>query len=155
MRTALDYILAAGDSWHANTPRRGLVYDRVSSVHQETSLCVACHATHFPLRAALYAARNGYPVVQRQQLQFLTERFYNNPRPFYGFEQDGAVWARVISAPANVLGRMSHLLDLYERQISGERRSNVHEGIGRYLALCTTRAATSCRPTKPTATRRS
>ena len=89
VRTALDYILAAGDSWHANTPRRGSVYDRVSSVHQETSLCVACHATHFPLRAALYAARNGYPVVQRQQLQFLTERFYNNPRPFYGFEQDG------------------------------------------------------------------
>ena len=135
VRTALDYVLAAGDSWHANTPRRGSVYDRVSSVHQETSLCVACHATHFPLRAALYAARNGYPVVQRQQLQFLTERFYNNPRPFYGFEQTGAVWARVISAPANVLGRMSHLLDIYERQISGERRSNFHEGIGEYLKL--------------------
>ena len=63
VRTALDYILAAGDSWHANTPRRGGVFDRVSSVHQETSLCVACHATHFPQRAQLYAARNGYPVV--------------------------------------------------------------------------------------------
>ena len=135
VRTALDYILAAGDSWHANTPRRGSVYDRISSVHQETSLCVACHVTHFPMRAALYAARNGYPVVQRQQLQFLTERFYNNPRPFYGFEQTGAVWARVISAPANVLGRMSHLLDLFERQISGERRPNLHEGIGEYLKL--------------------
>jgi len=135
VRTALDYILAAGDSWHANTPRRGSVYDRVSSVHQETSLCVACHVTHFPLRAALYAARNGYPVVQREQLQFLTERFYNNPRPFYGFEQTGAVWARVISAPANVLGRMSHLLDVYEREISGERRPNFHEGIGEYLKL--------------------
>ena len=90
VRTALDYILAAGDSWHTNTPRRGGVLDRVSSVHQETSLCVACHATHFPLRAQLYATRNGYPVVQRQQLQFLTERFYNNPRPFYGFEEEGA-----------------------------------------------------------------
>jgi len=33
----------------------------------------------------------GYPVVQREQLQFLEERFYNNPRPFYGFEQEGAV----------------------------------------------------------------
>src|SRR5215467_8427770 len=135
VRTALDYILAAGDSWHANTPRRGSVYDRVSSVHQETSLCVACHTTHFPLRAALYAARNGYPVVQRQQLQFLTERFYNNPRPFYGFEQTGATWARVISAPANVLGRMSHLIDLYESRISGERRSTFHEGIVKYLDL--------------------
>ena len=44
VRTAIDYVLAAGDSWHANTPRRGGVLDRVSSVHQETSLCVACHA---------------------------------------------------------------------------------------------------------------
>ena len=135
VRTGLDYILGAGDSWHANTPRRGGVFDRISSVHQETSLCVACHATHFPQRAQLYAARNGYPVVQRQQLQFLTERFYNNPRPFYGFEKDGAVWARVISAPANVLGRMSHLMDIYEHQITGERRDNFHKGIVEYLNL--------------------
>ncbi|MGO9259796.1 MAG: HEAT repeat domain-containing protein [Bryobacteraceae bacterium] len=135
VRTALDYILAAGDSWHVNTPRRGGVFDRVASVHQETSLCVGCHTTHFPLRAALYAARNGYPVVQRQQLEFLTERFYNNPRPFYGFEQDGAVWARVISAPANVLGRMAHLIDLFEQEISGEHRVGYREGIARYLNL--------------------
>ncbi len=106
VRTGVDYILAAGDSWHANTPRRGGILDRISSVHQETSLCVACHTTHFPLRAQLYATRNGYPVIERQQLQFLTERFYNNPRPFYGFEKEGALWARMISAPANVLGRM-------------------------------------------------
>ena len=135
VRTALDYILAAGDSWHVNTPRRGGVFDRVDSVHQETSLCVGCHTTHFPLRAALYAARNGYPVHQRQQLQFLIERFYNNPRPFYGFEQEGAVWARVISAPANVLGRMAHLVDLFEQQISGEPRAGYREGIARYLDL--------------------
>ena len=135
VRTALDYILAAGDSWHGNTPRKGGVIDRVSSVHQETSLCVGCHTTHFPLRAQLYAARNGYLVVQRQQLQFLAERFYNNPRPFYGFEQEGAVWARVISAPANVLGRMSHLMDLFEEQVSGERRPGYHEGIAKYLNL--------------------
>jgi hypothetical protein len=135
VRTGLDYILGAGDSWHANTPRRGGVFDRISSVHQETSLCVGCHTTHFPLRAQLYATRNGYPVVQRQELQFLTERFYNNPRPFYGFEQQGAVWSRVISAPANVLGRMSHLIDIYEDQITGERRENFHKGIVDYLKL--------------------
>jgi len=135
VRTALDYILAAGDSWHVNTPRRGGIFDRVDSVHQETSLCVGCHTTHFPLRAALYAARNGYPVHQREQLQFLIERFYNNPRPFYGFEQEGAVWARVISAPANVLGRMAHLVDLFEQQISGEPRAGYREGIARYLDL--------------------
>jgi squalene-hopene cyclase-like protein len=130
----LDYILAAGDSWHANTPRRGGILDRVSSVHQETSLCVACHVTHFSQRAQLYATRNGYPVVQRQQLQFLSERFYNNPRPFYGFEQT-ATWARMISASANVLGRMSHLMDLFEEQITGERRDSFHKGISGYLDL--------------------
>jgi len=135
VRTGIDYILAAGDSWHANTPRRGGVYDRVASVHQETSLCVACHTTHYPLRAQLYALRNGYPIVERQQVQFLTERFYNNPRPFYGFEDTGAVWARVISAPANVLGRMSHLLDIYEAQVTREPRAAFHDGVRRYLDL--------------------
>jgi hypothetical protein len=135
VRTAIDYILAAGDSWHANTPRRGGILDRVSSVHQETSLCVACHPTHFPLRAQLYAMRHGYPVVQRQQLQFLMERFYSNPRPFYGFENDGALWARMISAPANVLGRMSHLADIFEDQVTGERRDSYHDGIAKYLNL--------------------
>ena len=135
VRTAVDYILAAGDSWHANTPRRGGVFDRVSSVHQETSLCVGCHTTHFPLRAALYALRDGYAAVQREELQFLTERFYNNPRPLYGFEEQGAVWARVISAPANVLGRMSHLLSIYEDQITGAPRAGYREGVQKYLSL--------------------
>jgi hypothetical protein len=135
VRTAVDYIMAAGDSWHANTPRRGGILYRISSVHQETSLCVGCHTTHFPLRAQLYAARNGYPVVMKQQVQFLTERFYNNPRPFYGFEEQGAVWARMISAPANVLGRMSHLMSIFEDQITGEKRAGYHEGIAKYLDL--------------------
>ncbi|MEO8129450.1 MAG: HEAT repeat domain-containing protein [Bryobacteraceae bacterium] len=135
VRTAVDYIIAAGDSWHANTPRRGGVYDRIANVHQETSLCVACHATHFPLRAQVYAIRNGYPVQFRQQLQFLAERFYNNPRPFYGFEEQGAVWARVISAPANVLGRMGYLNSIFEREVTGERREEFHRGIREYLKL--------------------
>jgi hypothetical protein len=135
VRTGLDYILGAGDSWHANTPRRGGVYDRVSSVHQETSLCVACHVTHFSQRAQLYALKQGYPVVQRQQLQFMTERFYNNPRPLYGFQKEGAVWARVISAPANVLGRMSHLLDIYEKETGADRREHFHQGVREYLKI--------------------
>jgi hypothetical protein len=135
VRSGVDYIMAAGDSWHANTPRRGGILDRISSVHQETSLCVGCHTTHFPLRAQMYATRNGYPVVMRQQVQFLTERFYNNPRPFYGFEEQGAVWARMISAPANVLGRMSHLTSIFEDQITGEKRAGYHEGIAKYLEL--------------------
>lgn len=135
VRAAVDYIMGAGDSWFANTPRRGGTLDRVSPVHQETSLCVACHASHFSQRAQLYATANGYPVVQRQQLQFLEERFYNNPRPFYGFENQGAVWARVISAPANVLSRMSTLTTLFENQVSGEPRPAYHEHIKDYLDL--------------------
>ncbi|MGH9645187.1 MAG: HEAT repeat domain-containing protein, partial [Bryobacteraceae bacterium] len=135
MRTAVDYILAAGDSWFANTPRRGGRLDRVASLHQETSLCVGCHVSHFSQRAQLYAAVHGYPVVQRDELKFLSDRFYNNPRPFYGFEQDGAVWARVISAPANVLSRMSLLMDIFENQISREPRPDYHRGIAKYLDI--------------------
>jgi len=133
VQTAIDFLLGAGDSWHANTPRRGGILDRSASVHQETSLCVGCHPTHFTQRAVLYAARQGYPVHMRPQLQFLAERFYNNPRPLYGMEKDGAVWARVISAPANVLGRMSHLLHLYEGQITMEPRLWFHNGVAAYL----------------------
>ncbi len=135
VRTAVDYILGAGDSWFANTPRRGGVINRVESAHQETSLCVACHPSHFSQRAAVYAAANGYPVHQRQQLQFLSERFYNNPRPFYGFEGDGAVWSRVISAAANVLSRMSLITSMFETQVSGEPRPPYHQAIARYLDL--------------------
>ena len=136
VRTAVDYIMGAGDSWFANTPRRGGAFDRVAGVHQETSLCVACHASHFSQRAQLYAIANGYPVVQRQQLQFLEERFYNNPRPFYGFEKQGAVWARVISAPANVLSRMSRAHHpLRTRTSAASPRPAYHDRIAEYLKL--------------------
>jgi hypothetical protein len=135
VRTAVDYIVAAGDSWFANTPRRGGTLDRVAPVHQETSLCVACHASHFSQRAQLVSVVNGYPVVQREQLQFLEDRFYQNPRPFYGFEQEGAVWSRVISAPANVLSRMSVLTSLFEKKVSHQRPLDYHEKIAKYLRL--------------------
>ncbi len=135
VRAAVDYIIAAGDSWFANTARRGGRLDRVASVHQETSLCVACHVSHFSQRAQLYAAVNGYPVVQREELKFLSDRFYNNPRPFYGFDQEGAVWSRVISAPANVLSRMGVLMSIFENQISQEPRPDYHRGIEKYLDI--------------------
>lgn len=135
VRAGVDYLMGAGDSWHANTPRRGGVFDRVANVHQETSLCVACHVTHFTQRGQLYAARQGYGVELRSSLQFLSERFYNNPRPLFGFEDQGAVWARVISAPANVLGRMSHLMTIFEQQVSGGSRPGFHDGAAKYLRL--------------------
>ena len=135
VRTAVDYIMGAGDSWFANTPRRGGTLDRITPVHQETSLCVGCHPSHFSQRAQLYAAASGYPIAQRQQLEFLTERFYNNPRPFYGFEDQGVVWARVISAPANVLSRMSLLTSMFEQNVSRAPRPEYHDRIAKYIRL--------------------
>jgi hypothetical protein len=135
VQTAVDYLIGAGDSWHANTPRRGGLFHRVASNHQETTLCVACHATHFTQRGQLYALRNGYKVNYPHQLSFLAERFYNNPRPFYGFEAEGTVWSRVISASANVLGRMSHLLRIYEKELTADPRPAYHSSIAAYLGL--------------------
>lgn len=135
VQTAVDYLIGAGDSWHANTPRRGGLFDRVSSNHQETTLCVACHATHFTQRGQLYAYRQGYSVHYPHQLSFLAERFYNNPRPFYGFEAEGAVWSRVISASANVLSRMSHLLQVYETELTRDPRPAYHSGVAGYLNI--------------------
>ena len=135
VRTAVDYIMGAGDSWFANTPRRGGTLDRVMPVHQETSLCVSCHPAHFSQRAQLEAIGKGYPVEQRQQLAFLEERFYNNPRPFYGFESDGAVWNRVISAPANVLSRMAVITSMFEDRVSGTPRPEYRARIAKYLEI--------------------
>lgn len=135
VQAAVDYLIGAGDSWHANTPRRGGLFNRVASNHQETTLCVACHATHFTQRGQLYALRNGYEVNYPDQLAFLAERFYNNPRPLYGFEEGGAVWARVISASANVLSRMSHLLGIYENELTHDPRPEYHRNIAEYLKL--------------------
>ena len=36
VRVAMDFQLLAGDSWHANTPRKGHPMDRVANPHQET-----------------------------------------------------------------------------------------------------------------------
>ncbi|MBO0722917.1 MAG: hypothetical protein J2P41_18980, partial [Blastocatellia bacterium] len=120
VRAGMDYIISAGDSWHANTPRHGGIVSRVASNHFETQLCVACHATHFSTRAELVAKENGYPVVKRSALQFLTERLANNPLPFYGHPD--AYWTRVISASANVLSREASLVDQYDREFTGDKR---------------------------------
>jgi len=41
----------------------------------------------------------------------------------------------MISAPANVLGRMSHLMSIFEEQVTGEPRRWFHQSIGEYLKL--------------------
>lgn len=133
VRAGMDFIVSAGDSWHANTPRHGGIVNRVSNNHNETLGCVACHATHFPLRAELTAKQNGYAIQKRAAVQFLTERFYNTTRPFYGHPE--ASWTRVISASANVLSRMAALLNLYETEVTGERHTEYLKGVVNYLKL--------------------
>ena len=133
VRAGMDFIVSAGDSWHANTPRHGGIVNRVSNTHNETMGCVACHATHFPLRAELTAKQNGYAINKRAAVQFLTERFYNTTRPFYGYPE--ASWTRVISASANVLSRMAGLLNIYETEVTGERHTEYLKGVVNYLKL--------------------
>ena len=133
VRAGMDYLVSAGDSWHANTPRHGGIVNRVANIHAETTTCIACHATHFTTRAELVARQNGYAILKRAQLQFLTERLYNNPRPFYGHPD--ATWARMISAAANVSSRLAAMLNAYETEVSGERRLALLKGVGGYLKI--------------------
>jgi HEAT repeat protein len=133
IHTAMDFQLLAGDSWHANTPRKGHPLDRVANFHHETSTCVACHPTHFTTQSVLAAVKAGYDVEQPLALQFLTERLANNPVPFHGHPQ--ALWARMIPSPANVVGRLSTIVMDYENLITREPRNNLHRGIAEFLKL--------------------
>ncbi len=133
IRTAMDFQLLAGDSWHANTPRKGNPLDRVANFHHETSTCIACHATHFTTQSVLAAVKSGYDVEQPFALRFLTERLANNPVPFHGHEE--ALWARMIPAPANVLGRLSTMVMDYEDRIAGDHHDNLHRGVAEFLKL--------------------
>ncbi|HET6383699.1 MAG TPA: HEAT repeat domain-containing protein [Armatimonadota bacterium] len=138
IRTAMDYIIAAGDSWFANTPRSGAVDRRDIEVHAETADCVACHTSHFATRGELWAYQAGYPVRQRESLRFIAERLYNNPRPFYGVPSSS--WVRVISAAATVQSRMAQMLLSYEK-ITGEHRAAFYPPINTYLRAYFQRAA--------------
>src|SRR5262249_13012168 len=95
--------------------------------------CIACHPTHFSMRAELFANANGFPIRQRPSVLFLSERLYNNPRPVYGHPQ--SVWARMISASANVLARLSMRLNLFHHNVSGQERTELHRAVAEYLKL--------------------
>ena len=133
IRTAMDFQLLAGDSWHANTPRKGHPLDRVANFHHETSTCVACHPTNITTQSALSAVKAGYEIEQPFALQFLTERLANTPVPFHGHPD--ALWARMIPAPANVLGRLSTIVMDHENLVSDSPRNNLHRGIAEFLKL--------------------
>ncbi len=129
----MDFQLLAGDSWHANTPRKGHPMDRVANPHHETSTCLGCHATHFTTQSAMAAVRAGYKVEQPLALRFLTERLANNPVPFHGYPE--ALWARMIPAPANVMGRLSTIVMDHEDLVDGHPRDNLHRGVAEFLKL--------------------
>lgn len=133
VRTAIDFQLLAGDSWHANTPRKGHPTDRVANFHHETSTCIACHPTHFTTQSVITAARAGYRIQQPFAFQFLAERLANNPVPFPG--HPGVVWARMIPSPANVLGRLSTILQDEEERLGVPHRDDLHRAIAEFLRL--------------------
>ena len=134
VRAGMDFLIDMGDSWHANTPRRGSVALRSSMPHSETQLCIACHPTQFTLRGYLKAVENGYPVRMRPAVNFIAERLYNNPRPLYG--EDGANWVRVIYSARTVASRIPWLLDLYEKNVSFEpSRPTIVSGYAKFLDI--------------------
>src|SRR5262249_21363329 len=62
-----------------------------------------------------------------------TERLANNPVPFHGHPD--ALWARMIPAPANVMGRLSTMLMDFENLVDGHPRDNTHRGVAAFLKL--------------------
>ncbi len=125
VETGMDCLIALGDAWQANTPRRGAIALRNTMPHAEPSACIACHPTQFTVRGYLTAVRNRYAVHHPNQLRFLTERLANNPRPLYGQDAD---WARVIFSARTVASRLPMLLDL-----AGIRAPDVTRAYANYL----------------------
>ena len=61
VRTGVDFILGAGDSWHANTPRRGGVLDRSRTCIRRPRCASLAIRRTFSQRAALYALEERLP----------------------------------------------------------------------------------------------
>ncbi|PYT15374.1 MAG: hypothetical protein DMG59_14130, partial [Acidobacteria bacterium] len=134
VRAGMDYLIALGDAWHANTPRRGAIALRNSMAHVEPQACIACHPTQFTVRGYLTAVQNGYPIDHPAALRFLTERLANNPRPLYG--QPDTDWARVIFSARTVASRVPVLLDMTRRLTPAVFDTrDINRGFANYLHL--------------------
>jgi hypothetical protein len=116
VRTGMDFLVNMGDTWLSNTPRRGSVALRTSMAYSETHLCIACHPTQFTTRGYLTTVQNGYPPTQRQALEFLTDRIYNNARPLYGKADTN--WVRVIYSARTVASRLPLIAHLFETNVT-------------------------------------
>lgn len=116
VRTGMDFLIDMGDTWLSNEPRRGAVALRTSMEHSETQLCIACHPTQFTARGYLTAIQNGYPPTQRDALEFITDRIYNNSRPLYG--EPDTNWVRVIYSARTVASRLPVIEHMYETNVT-------------------------------------
>ena len=116
VRAGMDFLIDMGDTWLSNEPRRGAVALRTSMAHSETQLCIACHPTQFTARGYLTAIQNGYPPTQRNALEFITDRIYNNSRPLYG--EPDTNWVRVIYSARTVASRLPVIEHLYENNVT-------------------------------------
>ncbi len=122
VRTGMDFLIDMGDTWLSNEPRRGSVALRTSMAHSETQLCIACHPTQFSTRGYLTAVKNGYPPTQREALEFITDRIYNNARPLYG--EPDTNWVRVIYSARTVASRLPVIAHLYEANVTHDPPRN-------------------------------
>ncbi len=128
-RVALDYSIKAGDSFFSNVPRNGAVRTRVQTNSEETQRCFACHPGHYPMIANLHAAARGYRVDRKPQFQYLVDRLYDVPVPFYGHGED-VTWARFDLAPQTGIGRVGNMLAWFEERISGRPTDLVRRTAG-------------------------
>ena len=134
VRAGMDFLINMGDSWLSNTPRRGAIALRTTMQHSETQLCIACHPAQFTTRGYLTAVHNGYPPTQRAQLEFLTDRLYNNARPLYG--ETHTNWVRVIYTARTVSSRLPLIVDQFEQNVTHDKpRPNFSVPYAEYLKI--------------------
>jgi hypothetical protein len=134
VRAGMDFLVNMGDSWLSNTPRRGAVALRTTMQHSETQLCIACHPAQFTTRGYLTAVKNGYAPRQRAQLEFLTDRIYNNARPLYG--EPNTNWVRVIYTARTVSSRLPLITNQFEQNVTHDPpRKNFNLPYAEYLKI--------------------
>ncbi len=126
----LQYLLEAGDAWFAQIPRAGNRFSRSSNLHDTAVRCTACHASTFPVEAALVGQAEGYPIRAKQSLLYLTDRLANSVTPLYG--GDGLFWQRFIAIPLQAQGKQGSVLLDYARQVD-DRDSALVDRFGPFL----------------------
>ncbi len=123
VEVGLQYLLEAGDAWFAQIPREGNRFSRSANLHDTAVRCTACHASTYPVEAALVGQAHGYPIQAKQSLLYLTDRLANSPTPLYG--GDGLFWQRFIAIPLQAQGKQGGVLLDFARQVDGRDAASV------------------------------